>query len=351
MENVALLVFCRYGCRNNGEFLGNTWSNWRAISLMHHKTWTTLRDGSLLATLAVAVVGLVALVSSGSPSPRLSPAPKPTAVARGNMPPVTFTIKQSETRNASRLMAAFDRIGYDLDAVAAGYISVPRVLLAALPPDIDDIDGLDARKALFLRTLLPVVLSVNDHIGADRAHLLKVREIINSGAALSTEDVQWVMSLADAYDQPDADLDALVKKVDVIPPSLTLAQAIVESGWGTSRIAREQNALFGQFGEDESGQYAYRNFTSLSEAVESYALNLNTHRAYREFRHARSRMRVKSGEIDGFQLAATMHRYSERGSEYVDSLRSIMNANSLDAFDAARLNTRSVATIVASNVR
>lgn len=316
---------------------------------MHHKTRTTLRDGSLLATLAVAVVGLVALVSSGSPSPRMSPAPKPTAVVRGTMPPVTYTIKQSETRNASRLMAAFDRIGYDLNAVAAGYISVPRVLLASLPPDIDDIDGLDARKALFLRTMLPVVLNVNDKIGADRARLLKVRETVNSGAALSPEDVQWVMSLADAYDQADADLDALVKKVDVIPPSLALAQAIQESGWGTSRIAREQNALFGQFGEDESGQYSYRNFSSLNEAVESYARNLNTHRAYREFRQARARMRLKAGGIDGFQLAATLHRYSERGGEYVDSLRSIMNANGLDAFDGARLNVRTVATIVASN--
>lgn len=316
---------------------------------MHHKTWTTLRDGSLLATLAIAVVGLVALVSSGSPSPKMSPAPKPTAVARGSMPPVTFTIKQSETRNATRLMAAFDRIGYDLNAVAAGYISVPRVLLASLPPDIDDIDGLDERKALFLRTLLPVVLNVNDRIGADRVHLLKVRETVNAGAALSPEDVQWVMALADAYDQPDADLDALAKKVDVIPPSLALAQAIEESGWGTSRIAREQNALFGQFGADESGQYSYRNFASLNEAVESYARNLNTHRAYREFRLARARMRGKSGEIDGFQLAATLHRYSERGGDYVDSLRSIMNANGLDAYDAARLNVRTVATIVASN--
>ena len=81
----------------------------------------------------------------------------------------------------------------------------------------------------------------------------------------------------------------------------------------------------------------------------SYAHNLNTHRAYKEFRTARARMRLKKGEIDSWDLSATLHRYSERGDEYVQSLRSIMRDNSLESFDAARLNGRAVATIVASN--
>ena len=42
-------------------------------------------------------------------------------------------------------------------------------------------------------------------------------------------------------------LDALLIKVDTIPVSLALAQAVIESGWGTSRFAYEGNALFGQY--------------------------------------------------------------------------------------------------------
>ncbi|MTJ84417.1 MAG: hypothetical protein F8N37_25810 [Telmatospirillum sp.] len=316
---------------------------------MHHKTRTSLCNGVLLATLAMFVVGLFALVWSGLPSPRLPSAETPSAaVAHGSLPPVTYAIRQSETRDAQKLSAAFDRIGFDLDAVSQGYISVPRVLLASLPPNLDRLDAMDGRRVLFLRTLLPVVLHVNAEIGADRDRLLQIRARMARGERLSSEEVQWILALADAYDEPGADVDMLLRKVDVIPPSLALAQAIEESGWGTSRIAREQNAIFGQFGQDASGDWDYRNFSSLTEAVAAYAHNLNTHRAYREFRQARARMRTQKGEIDAVDLAATLHRYSERGDDYVSSLRSIIRANALEAFDAARLNLRSVATIVAS---
>jgi hypothetical protein len=213
---------------------------------MHHKTRTSLCNGVLLAMLAIFVVGLFALVWSGLPSPRLPDEPNSVAVAHGSLPPVTYTIRQSETRNAQMLQAAFDRIGFDLDAVSQGYMSVPRVLLASLPPDLDRLDAMESRRVLFLRTLLPVILHVNDQIGAERQRLLVIRGQMARGDTLSADDVQWILSLADAYDQPDSDVDALLKKVDVIPPSLALAQAIEESGWGTSRIAREQNAIFGQ---------------------------------------------------------------------------------------------------------
>lgn len=316
---------------------------------MHHKTRTSLCNGVLLAMLAMFVVGLFALVWSGLPSPRLPGEHQVVAVAHGSLPPVTYTIRQSETRNAQLLQAAFDRIGFDLDAVSQGYISVPRVLLASLPPDLDRLDAMDARRVLFLRTLLPVILHINDQIGADRQRLLLIRAAMTRGETLSADDVQWILTLADSYDQPDADVDTLLKKVDVIPPSLALAQAIEESGWGTSRIAREQNAIFGQFGQGASGDWDYRNFASLTEAVSAYAHNLNTHRAYREFRQLRARMRSTKGEIDSIELAGTLHRYSERGDDYVTTLRAIIRANTLDAFDAARLNLRSVATILASN--
>lgn len=237
---------------------------------MHHRTRTALRNGASLAFLASVTVALVALVSSGHAAPQFSAHDDRTTGVHGALPPVTFAIRMAETKHAGQLQAAFDRIGYDLDSVAAGYISVPRVVLTALPGDLDELDQPDARKALFLRSLLPVVLEVNDRIGADRVRLLDIRRRVEAGQELSPEDVQWVMSVADAYDQPDADLNALVRKVDVVPPSLTLAQAIEESGWGTSRIAREQNALFGQFGQDESGHWDYRDFDSLTQAVESY---------------------------------------------------------------------------------
>ena len=49
----------------------------------------------------------------------------------------------------------------------------------------------------------------------------------------------------------DGDEEALKAELRLriapIPPSLALAQAAVESGWGLSRFAKEGNALFGQW--------------------------------------------------------------------------------------------------------
>ena len=43
----------------------------------------------------------------------------------------------------------------------------------------------------------------------------------------------------------------LKQRINVIPTSLALAQAIVESGWGQSRFALEGNAIYGQWTTNE----------------------------------------------------------------------------------------------------
>ena len=76
--------------------------------------------------------------------------------------------------------------------------------------------------------------------------------------------------------------------------------------------------------------------------MHSYARNLNTHRAYREFRKMRAALREQDGEetvIDGLALVGTMLRYSERGADYVRTIKIIIRANELDQFDQARLGT------------
>ena len=46
----------------------------------------------------------------------------------------------------------------------------------------------------------------------------------------------------------------LEKRVGIIPPSLVVAQAAIESGWGTSRFLLEGNNLFGQWTFNPSQQ-------------------------------------------------------------------------------------------------
>jgi len=149
----------------------------------------------------------------------------------------------------------------------------------------------------------------------------------------------------------------LLMRVDVVPPSLSLAQAANESGWGTSRFAAQGNSLFGQWTwgkglkpaeqrTSEFGDQRIAAFDSTAQAAYSYALNLNTERAYRDLRLKRAALRRKSLRISGTVLAETLLNYSERGQAYVDDLKALIRENRLDDADNAYLRHMAVIQIV-----
>jgi Bax protein len=248
-------------------------------------------------------------------------------------------------------VAAVDRLYADLDyalpAIAEEGRSVPRVFLAKVPHGLHQMADVDAKKSVFLRTLLPLVLRVNEEIQADRARIEEIAARRAEGRSRPLDE-RWLRDMATLYGLKDVSLSKLLQRVDVVPPSLALAQAAEESGWGTSRFARQGNALFGQWTWDADSALVPKNrklgathgvkaFPSLLQAVRAYARNLNTHRAYGEFRKARAIQRRTVAALDGRRLAATLTRYSERGGDYVKTLYVIMDANALDALDDATL--------------
>lgn len=233
------------------------------------------------------------------------------------------------------LNAFYDRMGFDLERIAAGEAVVPRLYLSTLPEDIHKAKISD-RKAAFLRSILPIILAVNAEISEEREKLLALRDQAQRGAALSSKDMVWLLELSRKYNQSDGNLDRLALKVDSIPVSLALAQAIAESGWGTSRIAREQNALYGQFVDREAT--GYRAFSDLYGTVSSYARNLNSHGAYADFRKRRATMRMKGLDLDAEELALGLGRYSELGGVYIQKICDIIKGNQLSVYDRASLD-------------
>ena len=128
-----------------------------------------------------------------------------------------------------------------------------------------------------------------------------------------------------------------------------LAQAAEESGWGTSRFAFTGNALFGQWTwggqgirpeqqRSGRGDYKIAAFDAPLQSVQAHASNLNTHNAYSQFRTRRAQLRANNERISGNKLVDALSSYSERGLDYVKSLRSIINYNNLDDTDDAYLN-------------
>lgn len=247
----------------------------------------------------------------------------------------------------------FDAVDYDLDDVRRGDELVPRRYVASLPPDLDSLESSDERKALFIKAVLPVVLRVNEDIVADRERLAAIAKRHARGKSVSLVDQIWLDEQFALYDVESGDVKELIDRVDIIPPSLAIAQAAEESGWGTSRFAREGNALFGQYTDpdgpgimplsrDAVGKYRIRSYDTLYETVRSYALNLNQHPAYEKFRDLRAELRASDGALDGHRLAGTLTRYSERGRDYVKTIRTIMRENALGHFDDVRLNEQMI---------
>ena len=266
--------------------------------------------------------------------------------APGNAVRRQVQLRSINPRTADELAVAFREVAYTLTDVRQGE-AVPPIKVTKVPGDLDTKDG-NLRKMLFITALLPVILDVNQRVLAERDELLYLRKKIQSGVGLSPDEGIWLDQLATRYDTSPADLDQLVRRVDVVPPSMAIAQSGVESGWGTSFAAREGNALFGQI--QSVGQHAVtvswrpgngmpQPFASVGEATEAYVANLNSHPAYAAFRAERAAMRSRGQALDGFHLVGQLGRYSELGQNYVDFVRQIMRENDLRDFDKAKLSS------------
>lgn len=258
--------------------------------------------------------------------------------------PLDVTVSHS----TGKLWDLFRDIGYEIDGVRI-HGEVPRLFLASLPQDLRHQQRVDLRKNTFIKSTLPLILHVNELILQDRERVISLRDQAAAGQPIGQRDGLWLEETADRYGAKNADPAVLLKHVDVIPPSLAISQAAEESGWGTSRFAREGNALFGQraYAAHKKGivpkkrpdgkSFRVRAFDHLIDGVKSYAHNLNSHPAYRDFREARAKMRAEAGDIDGYRLAGSLLRYSERGADYIKTIRIIMRANALQVFDDAKL--------------
>ena len=243
------------------------------------------------------------------------------------------------------LMIYFQELGYTEESWESGTKEVHRVYLANMPSRWRGKHASEAevkmKKEVFFRVLAPLILRSNELIMQDRVRLQSITEGSEVDAAwLSDLGMRYrVLESADDQVGPEQ-LSELIKRVDIVPPSLAMAQTAEESGWGTSRFADQGNAMFGQWAWGENaikpeqqragkGNYGIAAFDSPQGSVNGYMLNINSHRAYAPLRDKRAAMRAKGQEPTGKALASTLLNYSERGQHYVDTLNSIMSYNKL----------------------
>lgn len=202
---------------------------------------------------------------------------------------------------------------------------------------------------IFFRLMAPLILLSNEKMLLERRYI----ELHPNSDDKVIKLAQKYKVLSSDEPLPDSITDeqhlTLLNRVDIVPPSLVLAQAAEESGWATSRFTVEGNAFFGQWDfsgkgmvpkqqRKELGNYGIARFDSPLASVIGYLQNINSNPAYQQLRDLRELKRSENAPITGLELAQTLDKYSERGQAYIDGLVSMITYNKLDQVDEAYLS-------------
>ncbi len=228
--------------------------------------------------------------------------------------------------------------------------SSPAVQIAPLKqlPDFASINDVRQKKSAFFDYLRPAIQQQNQAIKRQRQMLLRLQTRIQSGGQLQQRQQQQIellskrYRLAPAHKSASTRIKLLLERIDEIPESMVLAQAAIESAWGTSRFARQANNLFGQWcfsrgcglvprQRSAGASHEVAKYKSIDQAVAAYFLNINSHPAYQQVRDIRRRAREAQQPLRGYDMVSGLKHYSAKGLAYVDILRAMIRGNRLEA--------------------
>lgn len=257
-------------------------------------------------------------------------------------------VKKIDITSLEQLNSVFSQYHYTKAAWEKGERAVPRITFAKLGErwaTASKTLPVKIKKEVFFRLMAPLILLSNEKI-------LKQRALIIKGPLTDPQLIQLALKYKVIKSEDEVlskELkQSLLSRVDIIAPSLALAQAAEESGWGTSRFTHEGHAYFGQWDfsgkgmkpkeqRKELGNYGLARFDSPLASVEGYMFNINTSFAYEKLRQVRAQLRTDQQPISGPALAKTLDKYSERGQAYIDGLLGMISYNKLEQVDQAFL--------------
>jgi len=250
-------------------------------------------------------------------------------------------VENTVSLNASVVASLFEDLDYDLSKIRKGK-KVKPFYISLLPKDLSLIEDSKERKELFIKIVLPLILHENNKIEKDRKELFRVL----AKKSNTKEEKNWLKWKFKEYKIKNFDISELKIRMDIVPVSLAIAQAAVESGWGTSRFALEGNALYGQWTwsdnglkplENVDGDHKVMQFKILTASIKAYKKNLNTHSGYMEFREARANLRSRNEKVTGLKLTQYLNNYAATGKQYTKKLELTIKKNSLSDFENAKL--------------
>ncbi len=197
--------------------------------------------------------------------------------------------------------------------------------------------SVDEKKRKFFDMMLPAVLVAKTNLDMNRKEVL----ILMAKKKISqTEKVFLKRQMKKFKTNNLADLNI---RMHTFPVSIVLAQAAIESGWGTSRFFLKGNNPFGIWSFSQKHQRMaadstrngtkifLRRFNDLEQAIDAYYTLLATGQPFIAFREAR----MVTNQPDSLIQALKM--YSERRESYVDDVARVISTSHLRRYDSCEI--------------
>ena len=188
-----------------------------------------------------------------------------------------------------------------------------------------------SKKQIFIDTLIPTIEKIRAKVEADKQYVISLIE----KEILTEEEKLFLNEMYTKYKVKSKSKNDLVHKMVVPPTSFILGQASLESGWGSSKLAREGNNLFAirsTLKDKERTVYLgpnqfYKKYESMEDSVEDYIMTLSRHSSYSNLRKA-----INDGE-ETMVLVKHLGNYSEVKNIYEQRLTQIITKNNLVKYD------------------
>ena len=191
-----------------------------------------------------------------------------------------------------------------------------------------------ASKRLFLKNTTEAIQKIKSALDAEHQTVYD----LSLKTVLTPDESKVLTKLKNKYRLETT--DALLQRLKTHPISIVIAQAALETGWGSSRFYREANNIFGIWsfnknepriaaGEQREGKKTIyvKKYPNLEASIAGYYRMISRGRAYKTFRKARL-------ESDNpFELITYLDHYSELRHEYVKRLYFVIKSNKFYELD------------------
>ena len=174
---------------------------------------------------------------------------------------------------------------------------------------------------------------------AENDYLVKVKQMELVEPSMEyTNDVQFVRALHRCIDYINFTLPHSKR----VPFEMIIGQAALESGWGTSRFAKDAKNLFGirtfskntphllPVGIKNWPGWGVRIFPSKCASVIEYVRLLNEHPAYKEFRELREKTQDPLKLIKTLDAFSTTPDYDQRVIRIIKKIRKLEDTYASD---------------------